>query len=269
MAEHEVRSLGSGSRAQARGGVVEPVRDELPMGMARHGWWRWSRLPGMLLAILALVTLVGLLTGTRFTAQPTVVGARLVSEADLVATAGVAQKSLFLVRPAEVERRLLQTYGCLEAVTVTCRLPDLVTIEVRERANVLVWESGGQRWWIDIAGSVLGLASQVQGLITVEDAVGSMPSPGDYVPGVPWQMARDVARHLGAAPRFYFQEHGLTLYVRVQGRDVPAYLGCEGDGATKAAVLQALVEYLENEGIPVAYLDLSHEASPVFKVIQG
>jgi hypothetical protein len=96
-----------------------------------------------------------------------------------------------------------------------------------------------------------------------------MPSPGAYVPGVPWEMAHDVARQLGATPRFYFQEQGLTLYVHVQGSDVPAYLGCQGDGAAKAAVLDALVEHLEREGLQPAYLDLSRESTPVFGVMQG
>jgi len=58
------------------------------------------------------------------------------------------------------------------------------------------------------------------------------------------------------------------LYVQIGGRDVPVYFGCEGDGAAKAALLRALVDYLEREGIQPAYLDLSSEASPVFKVSQ-
>jgi len=248
---------------------ADTLSDELPLAVARKRWWRWSRAPGLLVAVSALVTLVGLLNGASFVAKVTVEGARLVPEADLVASAGIAGQSVFLVRPADIERKLLETYGCLEDVSVATRLPNMVTIKVRERSHLTVWQSGGQRWWVDASGNVLGAAMASPGLVVVEDAVGHMPMPGNYVAGVPWKMARDVAQHLGTAPHFYFQEQGLTLYVHVLEDDVPAYLGCEGDGAAKAAILQALVEHLEREGIQPAYLDLSRESSPVFKVSQG
>ncbi|MGC9359659.1 MAG: cell division protein FtsQ/DivIB [Anaerolineae bacterium] len=247
----------------------EVQAEELPQGLARITWWRWSRAPGLLVAILALVTLLGLVNGTRFVANVRIEGATLVPEAHLLSSVGIAGKSVFLVRPAEIERRLLDGYGCLEDVSVETRLPNLVLIQVQERSPVMVWESGGGRWWMDETGNVLGKALGSQGLITVEDALGHMPSPDAYVPGVPWKMARDVARQLGATPRFYFQEQGLTLYVHVQGNDMPAYLGSQGDGAVKAAVLEALVERLESEGLQPAYLDLSRESAPVFGVIPG
>jgi len=257
------------SSRQASRGSKDPQAEEPPQGVARRTWWRWSRAPGLALAVLALVILLGLLNGTRFAADARVEGSNLVPEQDLLASMGIAGQSVFVLQPAALERRLLDTYGCLEDVTVMTRLPNLVVVTVQERSHVMVWESGGKRLWVDETGNVLGDALGSQGLITVEDALGHMPSPDGYVPGVPWEMARDVARQLGATPRFYFQEQGLTLYVHVQGNDVPAYLGCQGDGAVKAAVLEALVERLESKGLQPAYLDLSRESAPVFGVIQG
>ena len=269
MEGHERSPLPEGARARSRGGVVDPAWDELPVGVARRRWWRWSRLPGLLLALVALVTLVALLNGTRFLVEPVVEGARLVPASELVQHTGIAGQSLFLVRPAEVQRRLLRAYPCLEAVSIETRLPNVVRIEVIEKQDVMVWESAGRRWWVDGEGSVLGAANETLGLVTVEDAMAHLSSPGGYVPGVPWRMARDLALSLRAVPRFYFQEQGLTLYVQIGSRDVPVYLGCEGDGRVKAAVLEALVERLEADGIEPAYVDLSSDRAPVFKVSQG
>lgn len=247
---------------------MDPAWDELPIGVARRRWWRWSRLPGLLLAFVALVTLVALLNGTRFLVEPVVEGTRLVPASELIQDSGIVGKSLFLVRPAEVQRRLLRDYPCLEMVSIETRLPNVVRIEVHEKPDVMVWESAGRRWWVDSEGNVLGAAKQAVGLVTVEDAMGMAP-PGAHVPGVPWRMVQEMALSLRAVPRFYFEEQGLTLYVQMGGRDVPVYLGCEGDGRVKVAVLEALVERLENDGIEPAYVDLSSDESPVFKVSQG
>jgi len=265
---HDRGHLPEGTRAKSRGGVVDPAWDELPVGVARRRWWRWSRLPGLLLAFVAMVTLVALLNGTRFLVQPVLEGAQLVPGSELIQHTGIVGQSLFLVRPAEVQRRLLRAYPCLESVTVETQLPNQVRIRVQEKPDVMVWESAGQRWWVDGEGTVLGAANQTLGLVTVEDAIG-IASADKYVPGVPWRMAQEMALTLRAAPRFYFQEQGLTLYVQIGSHDVPVYLGCEGSGRVKAAVLEALVERLESEGTTPAYVDLSSDESPVFQLNQG
>ena len=82
--------------------------------------------------------------------------------------------------------------------------------------------------------------------------------------GVPWQLALDMAATLPAIRGYDFtSDEGLVLYVTPN--QWPVYLGHEGNGQVKVALMQALVQRLLDEKAAVSYIDLRNEHRPTYK----
>jgi len=255
--------------AQARGlGAAAPALVTREQGPALG-----SRLGALALLVGSLWLLLALLSDSRFRVhQVQVEGAGLVEQADveralsdlsvrraiLSPSGGI---SIFGVRAHELEARLLQEYGCLDEAVVQCRLPNRVHVSLREREDLLVWHSGDRYWWVDRDGAVLGRASHPGDLVAVHDVTGWKPSPAGYVEGVPWRLAREL---VAASPDIrvleYRPDQGLVVYVTERGW--PVYLGHQGDGALKLALLRSLVAQLLDAGMDVDYIDLRNDRVP-------
>ena len=83
-------------------------------------------------------------------------GVDLIDAGEIRTAAAVDGMSIFRVRTDDVDRRLRDTFGCIDHVDITCRLPGVVSISVREREAAVIWQSGNRNWWIGSDGSVLG-----------------------------------------------------------------------------------------------------------------
>jgi len=184
---------------------------------------------------------------------------------DVLGTADVEGDSIFQIRTREIERRLMERSGLIEAATVRCRLPNEVSVALVEREAALVWESGGQHWWIDVDGRVLGPTDAPGTMPVLHDIHGFASDPSEHIPGVPWGLARDLWAELPAIQSFdYTSEQGLVLYVTAN--EWPIYLGHQGDARLKVALLWALVEKLTAMEVSVEYIDLRNEARPTYRV---
>ena len=142
--------------------------------------------------------------------------------------------SLFLINSQEVAERVAACAGNIGTVTVHCHLPGRVEVTLGERDDVLLWESNGRYWWVDLNGAVLGAVEQVpaaqegaEPLTVIHDVDGWAPHPEGYIAGVPWEMLRELALALPAAHEYEYAR-GLGLVVRVTGDHWPVYLGHDG-----------------------------------------
>ncbi len=224
-----------------------------------------ARVPAVILLAGALWLLVRLLSGARFEVrQVEIRGLHHLATEQVAELVDVAGRSIFLVRAQVLAHGILARYGCIEAVDVRCRLPDQVTVTVREKDVALVWQSGERYWWLGPDAEVLGETDDPGDLVVLRDVEGRAPDPGTYVPGVPVALAQDLGTVLSTNRRYdYTAEAGLVVYVTAEGW--PVYLGHEGDAARKVAIMRSLVDSLVSRRASVAYIDLRNERRPTYK----
>ncbi len=224
----------------------------------------WAKLSASVLLLGSIWMLYVLFSDARFrVGEVRVEGTDLLQTEQVCQVVSVANTCSFWINTKELERRLQAEFGLIERVSVRCRLPNQLCVEVEEREAVLLWESGGRHWWVGADGEVLGAAHGAD-LITIHDVKGFASNPGKRIVGVPWTLAWEMVEALPAIKAYdYTSEAGLILYVTPA--QWPVYLGHKGNARVKGAVLQALVHELVEQGVDVEYIDLRNERRPTYK----
>ncbi|MBN1402042.1 MAG: FtsQ-type POTRA domain-containing protein [Anaerolineae bacterium] len=225
----------------------------------------WAKIPAIVLLLASLTLIFRLFTSASFlVTRVSVGGTTLVSSAEVERVADVEFQNIFQLNTDALEARLRKEFGCIDQVSVICRLPNQVHITVREHEALVVWESISGMWWLDSQGQVLGKAHDPGETAIIHDRQGLVSDPEDYIVGVAWDMVSGLIRALPAAKDFeYTQAHGLVLSVTAAGW--PVYLGHEGRAETKVMLMQELVDRLTRDGVDVMYIDLRDEKHPTYK----
>jgi len=241
--------------------VALPPR--LVMVSRQHTYW--AKLPAVVLLVASIWLLAMLHNNNRFFVSDVAVQGVVLMDANEIRTvAAVDGMSIFRVRAYEVARRLEDTFGCIDHVQVSCRLPGSVSISVRERKAAVIWQSGERSWWIGSDGSVLGAARVTGQLPIIRDVEGAMAEPSQYLAGVPWRLAQDMAVALPSTTTYDYVP-GLGLVTYATDAKWPVYLGYEGSAENKVAIMRSLVERLASQGVEIEYIDLRNEHSPMYK----
>lgn len=102
-----------------------------------------------------------------------VVGAQLVTAAEIRDAAAVNGLNIFWVRQEEVSHRL-QAISAIQSARVTTALPNRLEVRIVERAPVAVWQNGDTSFLVDADGRVLRAIDRPVSLPTLHD-VGSQP----------------------------------------------------------------------------------------------
>ena len=272
------RARSRGKRSQSRLGSEATAMDldALVVPAQRTSRFDVSKIFSALLLFGTIYILYLFLGSSRFQVHHVHIhGTRLLDKAEVEAVIDIKGASIFAVRTDELAELLEQHFTGLARVSASCQLPNQVTITIREEQAVVAWESGGQAWWIDADGIVLGKARatgsspgshdpQTADLLVVRDVAGIAPQPQELLVEVPWRLALELRQVLPAITRFdYTRETGLVLYVTEELW--PVYLGHEGVAATKIAILESLVVRLNQEGVAAEHIDLRDEKAPTIK----
>ncbi len=267
MAGSKTTRASGSKRSRTRLGVYESTAQIDARGLASAGANAQIlvKLPALLLLVGSLWVLYTLLSDVRFQVREVVVeGANRLPVSEIRRVAGLQNVSSFRVNTLDVASRLQSEFGLIDDISVSCRLPNRVVITLSERDAVLVWESGGRQWWVDISGEVLGETNDNGGFVVIHDTGAFAAEPGDYIAGVPWRLALELLEVLPAIREYdYTSELGLVLYVTPH--QWPVYLGHEGNARTKAALMQALAEELLDKQVAVGYIDLRNESRLTYK----
>ena len=226
----------------------------------------WSKLPTLLLLGASFWLLVALFSDSRFrVGHVEIEGANLLAESEVMALITVRGRSAFHVRTDEIEALLLDEFGCVEEASVICRLPNTVRVKLRERENLLVWESSEQYWWVDEGGDVLGATRDPGDLVVIHDRADWARQPGEHIIGVPWAFAEELMVAMPSVRDYdYVRAQGLTLYLT--DKRWPVFLGHRGPAQEKVAIMHALLEQLGTVGADVEYVDLRSARFPTYKL---
>ena len=235
---------------------------------------RWRlfvrRLPvGVVLVILAWLAVYTSTDAKFFVYGAQIVGASHMSADAIYGAAGVHEQNIFWVNPEQAAGDIMQLEG-IKSASVHCELPARVTIAVEEREPVVMWRATTQEQdlWLDEEGRVLPYHGDVNSpeMVFVVDygerhlQVGDMVKPEGIV-----QSTLQLEAALPGVKIFFYQpDLGLSFTHRVNGGEWPVYVGTADDLARKIQVLQALTEYLSEQGINPRYVDVRWAAHPVY-----
>ncbi|HRN51508.1 MAG TPA: FtsQ-type POTRA domain-containing protein [Anaerolineales bacterium] len=112
----------------------------------------WRVVSGALVA-LCLLLLYGMATSVSFrVARVQLQGAQRLDGHAINNALGITGQSIFAIEPDKLYTTLREQFPELERVAVSVGLPGGVTVTVKEREPLIVWEQAGLVLWLDAAG---------------------------------------------------------------------------------------------------------------------
>ena len=234
--------------------------------------------------LLALVVVAGLISVMGYVSydfsffiyrdDTRIVGARFLKADEVFAAAGVNEQNIFWIDPAKVAARVVALDG-VKAASVRCDLPAAVTIEVEEREPVVMWRATSQEQdlWLDETGLVLPYHGDVNSpeMVFVVDHGQRHLQVGDRIEpeGIVQWVLQLSAELPGEQVYEYQPDRGLSFTHRVGGGEWRVYVGTGEALARKIQVVQALTQYLVENGIRPRYVDVRWPEHPVYGRPEG
>jgi cell division septal protein FtsQ len=247
-------------------------RFSLP-GAHRKFNWRFVS-AGLVIGLIALGVFI--FTSPMFVVtQVEVGGAQYVPADEIFTSSGIAGTHILQIDPKEVARHV-EKLPSLSSAQVVLQWPARVIIVVREREPALVWEQGGERYWVDVNGYLMVLRKDLPGLVRVVDEGEAIPfnCPGPACSDTD-KVTVDPAVVLGAQQLktlrsnidmlYYDPVHGLSYQ---DGRGWRGYFGTGTNMDIKLVIYEALVANLQQRGITPLYIDVSNPDAPFYRVAQ-
>ena len=215
-----------------------------------------------LLGVLAVTTVYFFASYDFYVFDISVEGNEAVSSEEILEASGVEGYSIFFIDPQKVAKAVTSLPDVAEA-EVCCRLPNRLSIKVRERQAYLIWLSGEKSYYLDREGFVLSPRHQSSLSLTLKDLGGGSLRAGDRINPQILEAAKIYSSLLPQVKGFdYSQTYGLA-FTTEEGEKVR--LGTGEDAQTKIALLHALKEQLKEKGIKAVVIDLRFD-TPYYTV---
>jgi hypothetical protein len=228
-------------------------------------------------AVLALLgwALMWFFTSDRFYVQRVeAVGNSQVSAQALKQVSGLEGYSVFWINPKRVSEQILDTLPPVRSVRVQHGLLDQngrsawVKLIVQEQGQEIVWQVGGQRYWVDKSGGL----HEVRGSGPGNPSAGPRLLVHDLRPSLPTQV--DLAALTGARQLIHLLPEVRAIeYAPGTGlkfthpRGWMVYLGTGDDMPKKVGVLRALeVEFVGEDVVQPTLVDLRFPDSPYYRL---
>jgi hypothetical protein len=237
------------------------------------GRFNWRFVSGGLAIGLIALGIVIFTNPVFFVTQVEVGGVRYVPADEIFTNSGTAGTHILRIVPDAVREQVLKSPS-LSSARVVLQWPARVIILVREREPALVWEQGGERYWVDVNGNLMLLRKELPTLVRVvnegEAIPFSCPGPGCAGEG---KVTVDPAVVLGAQQLktlrsnidmlYYDPVRGLSYQ---DGRGWRGYFGTGTNMDLKLKIYETLVDNLQRRRITPIYIDVSNPEAPFYRV---
>ncbi len=271
------RSIHTPRRARASGPTVRRMpRLGVRLAPASGAFnWRWVSL-----GLVAAILIAGVIIFTNpafYITRAEIGGLRYVPAEEVFYQTGVAGYHVLWVDPDAVARRVAASPSLDDARAVV-QWPARLIILVREREPAIVWEQGGNRYWVDVQGHLMPLRREMPSLVRVINEGEAIPfrCPGpactdESADAVTIDPAVVVGtQHLktlrGNIDVLYYEPvRGLSYQ---DGRGWRGYFGVGADMDLKLAIYETLVANLESRGVHPVYIDVSNPDAPYYRTAQ-
>ncbi len=226
---------------QVRRSKVQAQRVAAPR-RRRVSLWRlvsWRAVSGLLVVGLSIILYLFLTTDAFFVRSMAIGGEKYLSREEIFRYSDIAQKHIFWVDPAEVEKRLKSVPNIADADVLVGWPPDMVQIVVVEREPALTWEQG-VRVWVDVNGIVMKQREDRPELLRILYQNAADPiSVGDRIPQTIVDGALQLRqRYANMDVLLYDPLKGLGYY---DGRGWTVWYGTGEDIDTKLLVYDSIV----------------------------
>jgi len=202
-------------------------------------------------------------------------GGQFISQAEINTVLNVAGQPIFLLTPSDIETRLRLNYPELVAVQVTVSLPNLVSVNVKERTPVIRWEQGGGYTWIAEDGIAFRPRGEMVGLISVValsappvEGSGSDPlAPAPFISMEMVQALRGLAGHVPPGVSIlYDKDYGFGWN---DSRGWRVQFGTSAsDVGLKMRVYESMIDSLSQRGIRPALINVMYPTAPYYRMSQ-
>lgn len=238
----------------------------------RLGWRFFSFILSTILGIT--IYLAFNLPQLRVTAAQ-VTGNQIITPADVNSVMNISGQPVFMVTPVDLETRLRLNYPELASVRVSVSLPNVVTVDVRERKPAIRWEQGGGYTWVAEDGVAFKPKGEMDGLISViassaPPVTGAAADPLTPAPFISTDMVQALKGLAGHVP-----PGQSILYDSRMGfgwndpRGWRAYFGAtSSDIELKMRVYESMVNSLTQRGIRPALINVTYPTAPYYRMTQ-
>lgn len=252
---------------------VAPDADMRGISIARPNLGK--RLPSFLVvALLATAIYFAFNTPELRVVQAQVAGNQMLSPAEINSALDIAGQPVFLLIPAELEKRLRLQFPELAAAKVDVDLPNTVSVLVVERKPVVRWEQGEGYTWISEEGIAFRPHGDMPGLIGVvalsappiEGIISSDPlTPALFLAPDMVKTLKGLAGHVPPGVQIlYDAEFGFGWN---DPRGWQVYFGTSAsDVELKMRVYESLVASLTQRGIQPALINVTYPTAPYYRM---
>lgn len=124
-------------------------------GEGRRHSRRWLRFaPLVLLGLVVAVGVWVLLDDRFYVYRADVIGTVRLSPEEVFWASDLPGLHILWVNTEKIEAQITDALPNVESAEVSCRLPANCTIAIVERQSRIMWDDGGQLWWVDANGVV-------------------------------------------------------------------------------------------------------------------
>jgi hypothetical protein len=225
---------------------------------------RWLCIaPLALLGLIAATAAWVLLDDRFYVYRADVVGTVRLSPEEVFWASDLPGLHVLWVNADRVEAQILEALPSLESADVSCGLPADCTITVVERQSRIMWDDGGQLWWVDGNGVIFpadGTYSEswiVQGPLP-RDEQGRLDEPVRIALAELWASGFEVGQVLSYVPArglVFTDAHGWRVIVG------------QGPGmGERLRTLEAVTAHLEARGLVPRFVDVRFPDAPYYSL---
>ena len=188
-------------------------------------------------------------------------GNERVSMAELTATSGLEGINVFWVDTQAVEQAI-EAMPDVESARVHCNLPADCFVQVVEQQALFVWRQGDAQVWIGVDGTALPARGGMPDAVVLDAAGSTALKPGDRL-DLTLVAAIEQLEQVQPNVRLYqySEQEGLSFQ---NAAGWPVRLGNGQEIDTKLDLLQSLTDYLSEQGVAPAFVDVRYPEAPYY-----
>ena len=235
----------------------------------------WRSVSFILSAVMGIILYYAFNLPQLRVTEAQVIGNQIVTPLDVNSVLNISGQPVFMLTPSDLETRLRLNYPELSFVRVTVSLPNIVTVDVRERKPAIRWEQGGGYTWVAEDGVAFRPRGEMIGLISVvaesappvAGAVADPLTPAPFISAEMVQALKGLAGHVPPGQSILYDAR--MGFGWNDPRGWRAYFGATpSDIELKMRVYESMVESLTQRGIRPALINVTYPTAPYYRMSQ-
>jgi hypothetical protein len=135
-------------------------------------------------------------------------------------------------------------------------------IQLEERSPLFVWRQGDAQVWISDDGVVLPVRGELPDSIVLDAGAGRALKPGDHLEKDVVIAVEELSRLKPDIQAYQYSDQFGLIFLNDRGW--PVRIGEGADIGVRLKVLNAVTEYLAENGITPAFIDVRYPDAPFY-----